>query len=167
MQAPTKETPHMARPSFTISPCKGQEHDIEHDIEHYIELARNGKSISYKAPDTSLETIKALIDLAIKQDYTIHMFSGVDADTAEYVRKNKRPDLYMDADFYAGITIPVDDITEELGIKWEDVEDYHLKWLTLYISMKDGRELEYDCEDYLSWDSIDTKRPISLEVREN
>ena len=152
----------MARPPLFISSREEQ----KHGIAHYIELAKKGERICYDSKDdTSLETLKALIDLAIEQDYIIYAFEGVEGSTIDYINKHQRPELYIDAEFYAGMSIPMDDVTESLDIKWEDVESYSMKWLTLYISMKDGRELEYDCEDYLSWESIDTKRPSSLEVR--
>ena len=36
------------------------------------------------------------------------------------------------------------DIKDE-NIKWEDVDDFSVKWSTLYLFMKDGTTKEFDC----------------------
>lgn len=57
--------------------------------------------------------------------------------------------------------ISIDCIQEELDMSWEDVADYHVKWDNIYITMKDGRELQYsfesDCE-------IDSKYPDCTDI---
>jgi len=33
---------------------------------------------------------------------------------------------------------------EELGIEWDKVKDYHVKWGTLYVEFKDGSSVQHD-----------------------
>jgi len=63
--------------------------------------------------------------------------------------------------FNAVADFNIEDIETALNIKWEDVSQYHIKWMVFYITMKDGRSLQHDvthlqeCEDF----DIDVKRP--------
>lgn len=50
----------------------------------------------------------------------------------------------------------VSDVEKELDIKWEDVEDYTIRWATLKLEMKDGKQLEYDG---VTWGDMCTKNP--------
>ena len=38
----------------------------------------------------------------------------------------------------------VRDIERDLGIKWEDVERYTVRWGDLHLTMKGGQELKFD-----------------------
>ena len=53
----------------------------------------------------------------------------------------------------------IEDVEDVLGIKWDDVEDYDIKWAVLHLEMKDGEELEY--HDAV-WGDLDAKRPDEI-----
>ena len=55
---------------------------------------------------------------------------------------------------HAEFSIP--DIEDELDIKWEDVEDYDIRWPVLQLEMKDGKVLEYHG---VTWGEMCTKYP--------
>jgi len=61
--------------------------------------------------------------------------------------------------FHAVADFNIEDIETALNIKWEDVSDYHVKWMVFYITMKDGRSLQHDVSDYGEDVNIDFKRP--------
>ena len=56
-------------------------------------------------------------------------------------------------------------VTFPEGRTWADVEDWYVKWDTLYVAWTDGTEasMELDSETF---DVIDWKRPTSVEVYE-
>jgi hypothetical protein len=61
---------------------------------------------------------------------------------------------------YNGITqVSIDDIEEELKIKWKDVKDVGVKWSTIYITLKNGTELQYGCDYDIE---LQAKRPYSV-----
>ena len=55
---------------------------------------------------------------------------------------------------YAEITIS--DVESELGIKWDDVQEYEIRWGVLQLAMKNDRQLEYHG---MEWGEADTKTP--------
>ena len=55
----------------------------------------------------------------------------------------------------------IEDIEDELNIKWNDVEDWWIKWCVLHIEMKDGSKYEYVTD---ATGDIDWKRPISVKL---
>ena len=61
--------------------------------------------------------------------------------------------------FHAVADFNTEDIETALNIKWEDVSDYHVKWMVFYITMKDGRSLQHDVSEFGADVNIDFKRP--------
>jgi hypothetical protein len=49
---------------------------------------------------------------------------------------------YLECIYEANITFDL----EELGIDWENVKDYHVKYGTLYVGFKDGSSEQYEGE---------------------
>ena len=66
--------------------------------------------------------------------------------------------------YYATASIPVKDIEDTLNIKWEDVNDWYVKYETIYLSMNDGRELEFETYGDYPAEVEDTKRPIDTDI---
>lgn len=62
---------------------------------------------------------------------------------------------YCSSDVY-----DVADIEQSLGISWDDVRDFSVKWRILFIVMNDGSTLEYD--PLHSDVQTDWKRPSSI-----
>jgi hypothetical protein len=54
----------------------------------------------------------------------------------------------------------VADIEQSLGISWDDVRDFSVKWRSLFIIMSDGSTLEYDPAHMDA--NTDWKRPSSI-----
>lgn len=62
---------------------------------------------------------------------------------------------------YSGCTaVDLEQVMEETGIEFEpeDVKAVHIKWDTLWITLKTGVEIEYQFENYAS-ETMDYKRP--------
>ena len=60
----------------------------------------------------------------------------------------------------------VKDVEEKLGINWEDVVSWHVKWAKLFVRMADGSLLEMegpDMDSYYSWKHPD----CAWEIHEN
>lgn len=51
------------------------------------------------------------------------------------------------------------------GKTWEDVDYWHVKWDTLYLTLKDGTEVEIQLA--ISGAEIDYKRPTEVDVVED
>lgn len=68
-------------------------------------------------------------------------------------------DLFYSAGASANVRLPA-------GKTWDDVDHWHVKWDTLYLTLKDGTELEVGL-DISGADIIDYKRPDSVEVWED
>ena len=69
-------------------------------------------------------------------------------------------DTTIELTFTAGWSIDLADILDELDIKRRDIEEMHIKYCTIHITTKDGRELEYETCAYEA--EIDTKRPAEI-----
>lgn len=59
-------------------------------------------------------------------------------------RKKEYEDSYISLSYSAYSSINISSVQDELGIAWVDVVDYSVKWDTLYLKMKDGRQLSYN-----------------------
>ena len=70
------------------------------------------------------------------------------------------------ATYTTSIEYEVPEVEKQLNIKWEDVEDYEVKWGALQLTMKCGQELEFD--RFEDRGEVCYKRPAKLcEVDEN
>ena len=56
--------------------------------------------------------------------------------------------------FNSVLQIDTEQIEEQLGIDWNDVEDYWMKWMMLSIHMKDGRVLRVNYDRALELDDL-------------
>lgn len=72
----------------------------------------------------------------------------------------KRIPKYLEAMYEASAQYSVEEICETLGIKWDDVEEYHIKWTTLFLRMKDGKMLETEA---MYEPQMDLKRPVCIQ----
>ena len=68
----------------------------------------------------------------------------------------------IEANYITSINYEVPDVEESLGINWEDVEDYTVRWGVLRLTMKDGQELE--CDRFENRSTVCYKRPYELNV---
>jgi hypothetical protein len=69
---------------------------------------------------------------------------------------------YLETEYIIGATIDIEDVEEKLKISWGDVKDYHVKWCTLHLAMKDGSYLEFGTGDNVPDPAnCDYKRPIT------
>lgn len=66
--------------------------------------------------------------------------------------------------YYATASIPVDDIENTLNIKWDNVKDWYVKYETIYLTMDDGRELEFEAYNDYPAEVGDTKRPLDTDI---
>ena len=68
---------------------------------------------------------------------------------------NRKPKI-LEANYQATLNFDL----EELGIDWDKVETYDIKWTTLRVVFKNGKYREYhSSEDYM--DNLDVKWPCS------
>ena len=66
---------------------------------------------------------------------------------------NRKPKI-LEANYQATLNFDL----EELGIDWDEVETYDIKWTTLRVVFKNGKYSEYhSSEDYM--DNLDVKWP--------
>ena len=72
-------------------------------------------------------------------------------DTAVYTNTT------IELAFSACSQIHLDDVCEELSIKPSEIKSLYIKYCTLYVTLDDGRELEY--ETGAEFAEIDTKYP--------
>lgn len=64
----------------------------------------------------------------------------------------------------AGFSFKLSDVEEDLEIEWSEVSEWYIKWMTLYITMNNGDDHEYDLNGHFDLDNIDYKRPKSAEI---
>lgn len=88
--------------------------------------------------------------------------------------QNETKNTTIQAIYYASVAVDfnIDSICEELNIKKEDIKNVNIKWATMYLTMKDGTEIEYDINTILETqinekyklddDCIDFKRPMTV-----
>jgi hypothetical protein len=71
----------------------------------------------------------------------------------------------VEATYTFGATL---DVELPEGLTWEDVKDWYVKWDTLHLLLKDGRELNYDfnTECFFAAGFVDWKRPVYSAVYE-
>lgn len=77
-------------------------------------------------------------------------------DTAVY------PDTTIELTFSACSQVYLNDVCEELSIKPSEIKSLYIKYCTLYITLNDGRELEY--ETGAEFAEVDTKYPSHILV---
>lgn len=71
---------------------------------------------------------------------------------------------YIEAVYNAFLYYEVEDIEKELGIRWENVEKYWIKYRKLIIRTKDGKEHVYIKKDGSHVNLGEFKRPDRLNL---
>ena len=46
----------------------------------------------------------------------------------------------------------------------EDIKDWHIKWGTIYITLKNGNSLSFESDSDISGEAIDWKRPSCVAI---
>ena len=73
--------------------------------------------------------------------------------------KNTKP-AFIEGIYAASVSFDVEEVEEELGISWDDVKDFHIKWCCLFLIMKDDAVLEVKKEP----GEVDWKRPYETKL---
>jgi len=65
--------------------------------------------------------------------------------------------ITVECEFFAS---SLTEIVLPTGYTKDDIADYYVKWLTLYMTFKDGKEYEFSIDH----PDVDTKRPMSVDI---
>jgi hypothetical protein len=65
--------------------------------------------------------------------------------------------ITLDCEFFA---CSITEIELPEGYSQNDISDYYIKWLNLYVTFKDGTTYEQE----INYPEIDTKRPIADQI---
>ena len=68
--------------------------------------------------------------------------------------KNIKPS-FIEGIYSTSVSFDITEVEQELGISWDDVTDFYIKWCRLFLTMKDGTVLEVSKEP----GEVDWKRP--------
>lgn len=152
----------MARPQIQFSTAPNAELDTSNTARQTIMAGENANLFVY---EPTLEALKDLLDMAIEKRYSFVIWSAP-KEIARYIEQHARPSLTLKVTLACSLDYDISEIEDDLNIRWSDVRHYNIKWMTLFITMNDGRELEYILEtdgvDLI--DSLDMKRPLATDV---
>ena len=73
--------------------------------------------------------------------------------------KNTKPS-FVEGIYSTSVSFDITEIEQELGICWDDVTDFYIKWCCLFLTMKDGTVLEVNKEP----GEMDWKRPYETNL---
>lgn len=80
---------------------------------------------------------------------------------------NSKFEKWLEISLYAGTSVPIKEIEDALNISWDnDVADFDVKWMVVYITLHNGQELSYEIAYDSDDEIVDYKRPKSVSVEE-